>query len=82
MVKTMTLRLEMPSDRKLQITLPPDVPEGPLDVVVVIAAGQSTAPTSEIAGRWETYFPRDFDIDNALREIRHEWEKEWPEEQL
>lgn len=30
-------------------------------------------------GIWEGHFPEDFDIDAALHEIRHEWEKEWPE---
>ena len=41
------------------------------------------APTEEQAdslrGIWEGRFPEDFDIDAALNEIRHEWEKELDE---
>lgn len=32
-----------------------------------------------LRGLWEGKFPPDFDLDAALYEIRHEWEKEWPE---
>ncbi|MBL7064617.1 MAG: hypothetical protein ISS49_10510 [Anaerolineae bacterium] len=32
---------------------------------------------SSLAGRWQSYFPPDFDIDSTLQEIRHEWEEEW-----
>jgi hypothetical protein len=32
-----------------------------------------------LRGLWAGKFPDDFDIDAALYEIRHEWEKEWPE---
>ena len=76
MVKTMTLHLETPADRVLHIPLPPNAPEGPLEVVIIIPA-RPVAPTPELAGRWQAYFPADFDIDNALQEIRHEWEREW-----
>jgi hypothetical protein len=30
-------------------------------------------------GIWEGLFPDDFDVDVVLHEIRHEWEKEWPD---
>ena len=33
----------------------------------------------DLYGVWKDSFPEDFDIDSALYEIRHEWEKEWPE---
>ncbi|MFN7930567.1 MAG: hypothetical protein U0Y68_22125 [Blastocatellia bacterium] len=32
-----------------------------------------------LRGIWKGAFPENFDIDAALHEIRHEWEKEWPE---
>ncbi len=32
-----------------------------------------------LRGIWQAKFPSDPDIDRELREIRHEWEKEWPE---
>jgi len=32
-----------------------------------------------LRGIWRGHFPQDFDIDSALKDIRHEWEKEWPE---
>jgi len=82
MVKTMTLHLDASADKVLHIPLPPDIPKGPLQVVVVIAPAQPVTLTPDMAGRWQAYFPTDFDIDNALREIRHEWEKEWTEEEL
>ncbi len=77
MVKTLTLRMDTPGDRVLHLPLPPDVPDGPLDIVLVIAPATPTTVTPSLAGRWQAYFPPDFDVDKTLREIRHEWEKEW-----
>lgn len=37
MVKTITLQVNIPTDRMLQITLPPDVPDGLVEMVLVIA---------------------------------------------
>jgi hypothetical protein len=79
MITTVTLCMEPSADRTLCIPLPPDVPQGPLEVVVVIAPFQPAPPVSNLAGRWQAYFPPDFDIDSALQEIRHEWEQEWTE---
>ncbi len=33
----------------------------------------------DLYGMWRGRFPDDIDLDAALHEIRHEWEKEWPE---
>ncbi|MCI0485020.1 MAG: hypothetical protein L0229_00190 [Blastocatellia bacterium] len=33
----------------------------------------------DLYGVWKGRIASDFDIDSALYEIRHEWEKEWPE---
>lgn len=77
MVKTLTLRMDTPGDRMLHLPLPSDVPDGPLDIVLGIAPATQTAATPRLAGRWQAYFPPDFDIDKALQEIRSEWEKEW-----
>ncbi len=77
MVTTVTLRVDSATDGVLHVPLPPDVPSGPLEVVVVIAPSPSTTATSDLAGRWQAYFPPDFDIDDALQEIRREWEQEW-----
>ncbi len=33
----------------------------------------------DLRGIWSGRFPQDFDIDSALKDIRHEWEKEWPQ---
>ncbi len=35
--------------------------------------------TESLRGLWQGKFPDDLDLDAALYEIRHEWEKEWPE---
>ncbi len=77
MTTTMTLRVEPPTDRVLRIPLPPDTPQVPLEVVVVITPSRPHIPITDLAGRWKAYFPSDFDLDGALHEIRHEWEKEW-----
>ncbi len=34
---------------------------------------------SDLYGIWKDSFPRDFDIDTALREVRGEWQKEMEE---
>jgi hypothetical protein len=41
-------------------------------------SGTDRRPRS-LRGLWAGHFPDDFDIDAVLYEIRHEWEKEWPE---
>ena len=33
----------------------------------------------DLYGIWKGAFPETFDIDATLHEVRHEWEKEWPE---
>ena len=38
-----------------------------------------STPRQDLYGAWQGAFPDNFDIDAALHEIRHEWEKEWPE---
>lgn len=79
MIKTMTLHVDPAPDRRLDITLPRDIPPGPLDIVLVIAASEPPTATVDLSGRWHAYFPPDFDLDGALAELRHEWELEWPE---
>jgi hypothetical protein len=32
-----------------------------------------------LRGLWAGHFPEDLDVDALLYEIRHDWEKEWPE---
>jgi hypothetical protein len=72
MVKTLPFRVNVPGDRMLHLTLPPDVPAGPSEIVVVIAPVEASAAVESLAGRWQKYFPPDFDFDSALGEIRHE----------
>lgn len=31
----------------------------------------------DLYGIWRDRFPTDFDLDAALNDIRHEWEREW-----
>lgn len=33
----------------------------------------------DLRGIWKGKFPEDIDLDSLLHEIRHEWEKEWPQ---
>jgi hypothetical protein len=43
-----------------------------------VAVEQPRAPR-DLYGIWRDSFPIDIDIDTILDEVRHEWEKEWPE---
>jgi hypothetical protein len=38
-----------------------------------------TVSLGDLNGIWKESFPKDFDIDNALREICGEWQKEMEE---
>ena len=40
---------------------------------------QQERKPQDLCGIWRGHFPQDFDIDSALKDIRHEWEKEWPQ---
>lgn len=35
--------------------------------------------TSDLYGLWQDQFLTDFDLDSALDQMRHDWEKEWIE---
>jgi hypothetical protein len=52
--------------------------EGTQAAIDTAASDTERAPRS-LRGLWAGHFPEDFDIDAVLYEIRHEWEKEWPE---
>ena len=59
MVRTINLATDIPSSRELRILLPPDVPTGPAELVVVVVASRER-PTrtlgdlvrSEFFGMW------------------------------
>lgn len=44
MVRTLTVRTQIPSDRRLLIDVPADVPTGPVEVVVVITTSRTEMP--------------------------------------
>jgi hypothetical protein len=69
MVKTITLQIDKPQDQMLHLILPPDLPDGLLDIALVIVPVTSTVAMSSLAGRWQAYFSSDFDIDAALDEL-------------
>jgi len=59
MVKTIDLHAEIPPNREIHITLPPDVPVGPAEIVLVVSsptrACRSTfgdLANSEFFGMW------------------------------
>ena len=58
MVRTINLATDIPSSRELRILLPPDVPTGPAELVVVVASRERPTRTlgdlvrSEFFGMW------------------------------
>ncbi len=60
MVKTVTLTEDIAADRELHVTLPPDTPLGPADIVVVIVPRAAAAAQTvdalldpEFFGMWK-----------------------------
>jgi hypothetical protein len=57
-VTTVHLNAEIPASRELRITLPPNLPEGPSEIVVVISTSTPSTATfhdlaqSEFFGMW------------------------------
>ena len=52
-----------------------EVPEDGTEVVINFIK-QQEKPAYSLQDSWAKYFPEDFDIDEDLRQIRTEWEKE------
>jgi hypothetical protein len=59
MVKTISVTTEITTDRELHITLPPDTPLGPAEIVIVVAPQAAHASStfgdllhSEFFGMW------------------------------
>jgi hypothetical protein len=80
MVKTINLTADVPSDRKVLITLPEDVPPGLADIVVVVAPHASSAgrtlgdlARSEFFGMWRERS----DIDDSGAFARELRKKAW-----
>ena len=44
--------------------------------VVISFEKHPKAPSFPLRGSWAKYFPKDFDLDEELKQIRREWEKE------
>jgi hypothetical protein len=60
MVKTLHMKAEVPKNRELKVILPPDVPPGPADLVVLITSEANADPSklgdllrSEFFGSWK-----------------------------
>jgi hypothetical protein len=52
-----------------------EVPEDGTEVIINFVKPQKKV-TKSLRGSWAKYFPEDFDIDEDLKEMRREWEKE------
>jgi hypothetical protein len=59
MVKTVNLNAEIPPNREIHITLPPDVPVGPAEIVLVVSSPTGACRStfgdladSEFFGMW------------------------------
>jgi hypothetical protein len=62
-------------DGKLIFYNQDETPKDGTEVVVNFVKPQKKV-TESLRGSWAKYFPEDFDIDEDLKEIRKEWEKE------
>jgi hypothetical protein len=59
MVKTVNINTEVPANRELRITLPPDIPIGPVEIVLVVSSAEPAKDgtlgdfaASEFFGMW------------------------------
>ena len=82
MVRTINLKVDVPSDRKVLITLPDDVPTGPADIVVVVAPHKTSAghtlgdlARSEFFGMWRDRTDIDDDGEFARRLRKEAWKR-------
>ena len=55
-----------------------EIPEDGTEVIVNFERRPKT-PVSSLQGSWAKYFPEEFDLDEELKQIRREWEKEMEE---
>lgn len=55
MVTTLTLKMQIPSGRKLEIQLPDEVPEGPAEIALVVVTSQADAKPSGEPYAWGRY---------------------------
>jgi hypothetical protein len=45
----------------------------------ILAVTAHKKKPQDLRGVWRGRFPENLDLDQVLDEIRHEWEKEWPQ---
>ena len=88
MVKTVNLQLDVPVDRRIHFTLPPDVPTGFLEAVLVIVPptpSPATAPPDPALPALDDLLHADFfgmwkdrtDIDDSAAFAQHLRTKAW-----
>lgn len=59
---------------ELVLKLPTDERRALIErLAVSLSQHQRKASPKDLYGDWRDLFPKDFDIDNALREIRNQW---------
>ena len=76
MMQTLTLQTIVSEDGKLYVEAPCSLPPGPAEVVIV-AESFYPKPLRSFQGIWKGRVDEGFDLQSSLKEIRHEWEKEW-----
>ncbi len=81
MVRTINLTTDIPINRQVSITLPPDVPAGPAELVVVIAPRAARVRTlgdlarSEFFGMWRDRTDMDDSLEYARRLRTEAWRR-------
>ncbi len=73
------VQAEVTQNGRLRLDVPTDLPPGKVTVALSIepTAKEEGPPYPSLEGRWQRWFPEDFDLDEALAEIRHAWQQEW-----
>jgi hypothetical protein len=48
MTRTINVTADIPANRELRITLPPEVPLGPAEIVLMVSSASTSAPSSTL----------------------------------
>jgi len=78
-MRAIKMAARVDKDRKIMLEMPPDVPEGPAEVIVLVSGAprENAHALLEAADRWRAKIPfrrTKEEIDRYLEEERASWE--------